>query len=898
MTGGFARLPLYPGGAEGVLLEGEAPLSPDPACGRCALGAGARNRCLQAAGDAPGGLLVIGDFPTREEDASGRIFAGHAGQYVRRRIAEAWRGPVVYDYAVRCSPGGKDVPPAASDACRGYLSRTLIEVQPSRILCFGPLAARGVLGRSPSAWATRRGYAYTGDGVPVFLLPSPAMPLRNRFLRQWFEADVLWALTADPPLPPLRGAALLVRTVAEAEEAVAVLRGAREVAWDLETAGIMFSPSFRIVAAAFSADGTDAYVWTREACASPAVRAPLVAYLVDASTRKGGANIKFDMAAVASAWGVMPRGISFDVRLWRKLQDTEADGKLAAMAELVGMGGHKEEAQDARDATVKRVRAVLAGEAKRRAWVEAFGDAPTALVRGPSGKTTRRKAPEAPPPLSSLGIDPALEVAVRTPDAAPDSWVYGLLPDDVLYRYNARDAVSTRRLEAVLRARFSERPDLRRVWDKVVSGANEAVAQVETWGVAVDRDALDLFDNYLTIREREVGDILRGYADILWSSPDQVAEYLYGKLGLRPPKQTKTGKDSTDEEALSALRGHHGCIDHLLQYRQVTKLRGTYADGMRWYIRPDGRIHPSILLDGADTGRTSCRDPNLQNIPSEKNDPDGGPYYGRMARDVFVAPPGYLLLQLDYSQLELRVAAVLSGDEEMLSIFAAGVDYHMRTAELIAPVAWGVPPEKWESLPTHEKKRFRSFAKTINFGLLYGKGDGTIAREFGCKVEEAARIRAAILGRFKRFARWCADRLSESRKTGVSRTWWEGEPARERALWQIGDPDDARRNRAENGAVNGPIQGTASDYCIASLVESVRWLREDAVPARLVLPIHDALLFEVRADAVDEVYHGVRRIMTSWDSAGVPLEVDADVGRAWGSLKGYKGGPLPEGVSA
>lgn len=253
-----------------------------------------------------------------------------------------------------------------------------------------------------------------------------------------------------------------------------------------------------------------------------------------------------------------------------------------------------------------------------------------------------------------------------------------------------------------------------------------------------------------------------------------------------------------------------------------------------------------------------------------------------MARDCFAARPGFTILECDYSQLELRIAAALSGDPEMRGIFEAGVDYHLRTAQLVSQTAWGIPPEQVED-------KHRSQAKGFNFGLLYGQGDSALAQNIGCTVQQAGRIREAILGKFSVLARWIQEMLQYATKNGHAWTWWDGHRARRRPLWRIADDNDAGASVARNSAHNTPIQGTASDFCIASLIECVRWIEGDNLEndVKLCLPVHDALLFEVRADMLPEVHANVMRIMQSWNSNGVPLIADAKAGPSWGSLEKY-----------
>ena len=866
------QLPLYESPPLSA-LEQATPLAVDRNCQRCPLPklTSPKNVCLSAEGE-PGGLLVVGEAPLRTDDALGRPLMSEGGKLLRTMVQNFWKGPVAYDLAVRCY--AKDAKlERVVEACRGYLAATAREVQPTRIVVVGSTAAFSVMGRSVAAMLQRRSYAYLPQlgarPIPVFFVGHPAMATRNRFVRRWFEDDMKWALSAEPPMPPWDAMVHIVETADDARRAVEYLRSFERVAFDCETAGQTYSPSFRVVAISFCAEGdSDSFLWPREAIVNPATREILKAYLADPRAKKSGQNVKFDMQAVLQEFGIWPEGIDADTRLWLKLLDSEAMANLAKMAERVGMGGMKEENREAKERAVKAVRDILAAEKRREKAIE-------------KGK----KPGPPPPPLSSVGVDGELERIVRAKDHKgedlfeSESWVYAVLDKlerPVMHRYNARDSVATAALCEHYEPLLAAEPGIRMVWDKIVSGASAAIAQVEAWGIPADRDTLLMFDRHLELMEVEAHAKLNGYfPGTNWNSVPQLRDILFKQLGLPSVKLTDSNEESTDKEVLEELKHKHPMIPALIEYRRVTKLRSTYARGMLPYIRPHGRIHPSILLDGARSGRTSCKDPNLQNIP-RPDSPEG-----KMARDVFCCAPGYTFVQADYSQLELRIAAMLSDDPVMIDIFESGVDFHLRTAQMVSQMMWGIPPEKVE-------KKHRSQAKSVNFGVLYGKTAGSLAEEFGVSRAEAQKVMDAILGKFSKLARWCKDRLTESRKCGDTFTEWDGARARRRSLWRIAEPDDGIRITAENGAVNTPIQGTASDYCIASLVAAVEWIKQDAVPAKLILPVHDSLLFEVRNDAVDEVVYQVRRIMESWPSGRVKLAADVEVGRSWGSLEKVK----------
>lgn len=845
-------------------VEVTEPADLDPGCLRCDLHKGARHVCLAADGE-PGGLLVVGEGPSRAEDGVGRPFTSTAGGTVRRLLKRYWPGPVVLDNATRCP--AVEVRPKHLDACRPFLAATLREAAPTRIITLGAAAAYAVLGRNVAPFTTRRGYAFLTAGrrlVPVFSLLPPGMGQRNRFVARWFEDDVAWACKAQPEVPPWDADVNVVETLADARAAIAHLRTRAWSTFDVETAGLMYDPSFRMLSLSVCAEGErDAFLWGRAALADAAVRAPLLDYLTDARAAKGGTNVKFDMQAVYCAFGVMPRGVTIDVRLWRKMLEPEAEGRLDKMSELVGMGGMKEENDEALARGITEVGRVLAYErrvAKAAALTAQGKKAPTV---GPS---------KAAASLAALGVDARLEPVVRSDDYDKKAWAYALVEESVLHRYNARDTVATTALAEVLGAQLQQEPDLARTWEVLVQGASSAIAQVEAWGVGVNRDAVEVFDDYLGVREEEVLNKLNGFAKLdSWNSRDQIAALLFDKLKLPRIKLTDTEADSTDKEVLEALKSKHPLIPYLIDYRSLSKLRGTYARGLLPHIRPDRRIHPTLLLDGARTGRMSCQNPNLQNQPRPEK-PES-----KMVRDCFVASPGCRLVEFDYSQIEIRVAAMLSQDETMLSILASGADFHQRTAELISKYAWGIEP--------HQVTDYhRTLAKAVNFGILYGKTANTLAKEWGCTIDTAQTVVDALFGQFRRLKRWMQEVLAEARHSGEVWTWWNGHRARRRPLWRVADADDYARSVAEHGSVNTPVQGTANEFCLASLVQSVDWILGDAVPARLVLAVHDSLLFDVRIDAVDEVLYTVPGIMLGHNSNGVRLKVDAKTGPSWGSM--------------
>jgi len=824
-----------------------------------------------------GGLYVIGDFPNQNDVAAGRPFSGGTGRLIRPAVTKLWKGDVAFDSALRCAPGRTGIEESMVDACRGYLAGVLRQVRPQRILALGGWAAMAVLGRSPAPFSTRRAFSWLfsdgQDPVPVFMMMGPGYGTRNRFVQKWWNDDLAWALTAEPPFPPVwqDGEIRLVTTLAEAEEAVTSLRAAPWFAFDAETSGRMFEDEFTVLSVAATTKGSDvAWFWDAVALADPAIVSVFKLLMEDHTVKKVGQNIKYDMLALRRGLGIVLRGFHGDTRLWRKLEDPDAAGDLATLNELVGMGGHKDEAEEylakSRRALAKAHRGYKKNPDELSLLaVDLINRAQVPLVDYRNGTTIPREGI----------IDPAIETAVRL-GADPLKYIYALLPYDIIARYNARDSIATARLGELLEDRISKEPDLQRTWDTLIKPATDAVALVEYTGIAVDVPAIEAFRDHLALQLLDVTSRLDKYGTFNPASVPQVRKLLFETLHLTPPKTTDSGLASTDNESLESIQHQHPVVGDLIAYRKITKLKGTYADGMLEHVTSDHRIHPTLNLDGARSGRLSCSDPNLQNVPR------GESIEGAMARNCFVAPLGSTLLQADYSQLEIRIAAMLSGDEVMIEILRSGHDFHQRTAEFIAPIVWGIKAHQ-------VTKKHRSAAKAFVFGVLYGMSDAGVASRAGCSLEEAGKIREAILGRFRKLAKYCQEQLAYARKHGFAWTWWDGHQARRRPLWHIGDSDadGALRSVAEHSSWNTPIQGTASDFCLASLIAVQQWIEEDVVPAKLVLTVHDSLMLEVVDSALPEVAFQLRRIMTSWNSLGVPITVDLESGRAWGSMQPF-----------
>jgi uracil-DNA glycosylase family 4 len=454
-------LPLYPSHPASA-VEAETPLARNSKCDRCEMHQPdkkpLRSICMdnEEAEWEDGDLLIIGEHPFSEDDLTGRPFSAssRSGNQLHSFLSKNWTRGYLLDNAVRCAPGTREVKEKHVKACRGYLAKTLQDKRPGRIIALGGWAAYSLLGRTVAPFSNRRGYSWLygyGEPIPVFFVLHPSQSSGNRFIRKGWEDDMRWALTAEVPYrPPVDSKVRIVTSGEEARGARRELSKSARLAFDVETCGIMFTDSFRLLCVSFCADENENPIaWDEEGLQDPEVRAELVHLLADNKVRKFGANVKYDELACESALGVRPRNVRGDVRLWRKLLEPEADARLERMAELVGMGGMKEEAQRDLEATVKRVQKAIKDE-KRVAKNTELDRAKAA-----SGQRVNKRAPLKPEAAQGIAYwhrlqkeQPAITDLIKEDPSEWGRWAYGLAPRPLLLRYNARDTVATKRLHA------------------------------------------------------------------------------------------------------------------------------------------------------------------------------------------------------------------------------------------------------------------------------------------------------------------------------------------------------------------------------------------------------------------------------------------------------------------
>ncbi|HYQ23225.1 DNA polymerase I [Stenotrophomonas sp.] len=433
---------------------------------------------------------------------------------------------------------------------------------------------------------------------------------------------------------------------------------------------------------------------------------------------------------------------------------------------------------------------------------------------------------------------------------------------DEASRYAAEDADITLRLHHALQPQLLAEPALDSVYRDIEMPLVPVLTRIEANGVRIDTDELrrqsqDLSSRMLAAQQKATE--LAGRSFNL-DSPKQLQAVLFDELKLPAVVKTPKGQPSTNEEALEAIADQHELPRVILDYRGLAKLRSTYTDKLPEMVNPDtGRVHTSYHQSGAATGRLSSSDPNLQNIPIRTED-------GRRIRRAFVAPEGFQLLAADYSQIELRIMAHLSEDPGLVRAFEQGADVHRATAaEVFGRTLEEVTPNE------------RRAAKAINFGLMYGMSAFGLARNLGIDRGQAQDYVALYFSRYPGVRDFMERMRQQARDQGYVETLF----GRRLYLNDIHARNQGLRAGAERAAINAPMQGTAADIIKRAMVSVDQWLHDSGAPARMILQVHDELVFESEAGFTEELRSNVVEHMSQAARLRVPLVVDTGVGVNW-----------------
>jgi DNA polymerase-1 len=427
--------------------------------------------------------------------------------------------------------------------------------------------------------------------------------------------------------------------------------------------------------------------------------------------------------------------------------------------------------------------------------------------------------------------------------------------------YGAERAEIVYRLGETLTGRLDE-AGLRDLYDRIDGPLLPVLASMEAWGIGVDRGILEAMSaemkSELDRTRAEIIDLAGVEFNV--DSPKQLREVLFERLGLKPGRKTaKAGVSSTDAQTLEELE--HPIADRLLDYRELSKLKGTYVDTLPQLINPEtGRVHTRYNPTGAATGRLSSSDPNLQNIPARTD-------AGLRIRSAFVPAPGFVFLASDYSQVELRILAHLTGDPELIDAFRRGEDIHRHTASRVFGVA-----------SDDVTGAMRRRAKAVNFGTIYGMSETRLARDQGIPRAEARQFIRTYFERFSGIKAYIGRVREEATRDASARTLLGRVRYFPQLRQRVGR---AIREQALRGAVNTTVQGTAADLMKIAMLDVNRFLEKSRSEARILLQVHDELLLEVPEGEIATVGEGVRRAMEDVQPLEVPLAVDQKTGGSW-----------------
>lgn len=433
---------------------------------------------------------------------------------------------------------------------------------------------------------------------------------------------------------------------------------------------------------------------------------------------------------------------------------------------------------------------------------------------------------------------------------------------EVAARCAAEEADVSLQLHRTLWPQMQAANTLAKLYSEIEQPLSPVLMRMEQRGVLIDGEVLRQQSSELAARMRELEAEAHRAAGrpFALESPKQLQEVLFGKLGLPVLRKTPTGQPSTAEDVLEELAESYELPRTIIEYRACAKLKSTYTDKLPLQINPrTGRVHTTYQQAVAATGRLSSADPNLQNIPIRTAE-------GRRIRQAFVAPPGWLLVAADYSQIELRIMAHLSGDAGLLNAFSEDRDIHQATAAEV----FGVPLDEVSA----EQRRS---AKAINFGLIYGMSAFGLASRLGISRGEAQHYVDLYFQRYPGVRRYMEETRQQARERGYVETVF----GRRLYLNDIHSRNNNLRQGAERAAINGPMQGTAADIIKRAMIELDRWLEQERIEAHLIMQVHDELVFEVKREHADALVPRVREIMSSAADLRTPLKVDVGVGENW-----------------
>jgi len=818
------------------------------ACDRCELSRYADNTCIQGVGPSNARIVVVGDNPNFAEDAKGEYGHGNSDKLLSDLLYAAGidRDEVYYTPAVKCRKGEKGKVSATQlKACKDYLLEELNTIKPELVITLGATALKALTNKAKITDLHGKTHEHK---MGFKLLPTfhPAMSLRDPRFWDRIHTDFrrFGKLANGEELRKHTLNAKSIRSRAGLEEVLSAVRRSRVVAFDLETNGLQMRLNTSEIGQTVIATLTQQFVIEHSSFSYATMRR--FHEKLDAAMRKGtkailAQNGKFDNLWLHYMFGVrFP--LTFDTMLASHLLDENSPNDLK---------------QNARS------------ELEMEDW-----DVPLWIK---NGKGAEGK---------------------------------GLSPDEERQRteYAAWDGYATVGLWRIFKNRLEQDEDLNRLFHELVMPMARTYEVVEINGIHIDQERMSEAQQILKTKIRKLRRVLdrhinpwrraandkvydedNNVIDINWNSGAFVNRVLFDWLGLEPMGLTDGGAPSTAEDNLMKMKDQHEIIQVLLDYRGAFKQISSFIDG--WYKRMiDGYIYPGYKVNGTVTGRPSCSNPNLQQVP---RDP--------FIRSLIGAPPGWAFFEIDQSQVELRLAAVAANEPTMLAVFRSGGDIHestyqrtfgLSTEEAVAHIE---DPGKRKAQLKEERKK----AKAINFGFIYGMGWKLFmeyaATKFGLVVSqaEAKKIRKRFFEIYSGLEKWHERQRRIVRAMGQVRTL----TGRIRHLPQINSPDRGLASEAERNAINAPIQGFGAEIVLMATIEVNKFFNNKLVKVQGT--IHDAMVGLVREDVALECCARIKAIMENPQimrdfgiELPLPLVADVTIGN-WGNGKEYKASDLP-----
>lgn len=498
------------------------------------------------------------------------------------------------------------------------------------------------------------------------------------------------------------------------------------------------------------------------------------------------------------------------------------------------------------------------GDRLRQALGEDPGESETTEVRGAAGSMEK-----------DIGYDPVLAEEAMVMRWIVDTNILKPETDEIL-RFTKTETLKD--AHKALSKELEKRNSLN-VWNNIEKPLIPVLAEMKRWGIKLDTKYMEELSSAYHKELEAIDTKVYEHAGRAFNidSPKQLGEVLFNEMGLKAKRQKKTagGALSTKESELLKLRDLHPIIDLVLEHRELQKLLSTYIDVLPTLADEDERVHTSLIQYGAATGRMASQHPNLQNIPIKSE-------RGRAIRKAFVAEEGYELVAIDYSQMELRIAAFLSGDKKLIQIFKEGQDVHTAVAAQVFNVD-----------PKDVDKEMRRKAKVINFGILYGMGVTALKENLGGTREEAQIFYNTYFETFTELAAYLERVKAETARTGYTETYF----GRRRYIEGANSKLPFIRSMAERAAINAPIQGTEADVIKLAMIKIADWIKEKKLEddVRMLLQVHDELLFEIKEGKAETHVPKIREMMENIIDPGkvhgVKMTTEASVGPNWGELK-------------